>query len=78
MGAIGTADFTLSDPAPIPGSIICAFADAFSGINSLITPDVGGYQNGDFIAFTNPVPASIAGQDFYVSIHLGGGTFATQ
>ena len=76
-----TATTTLADSA-YPGLTIYGnffFATPLSGTNS-ITANYSGYpayQDGDFIMFTNPVPTSIAGQNFYMSVHEGGGSFAS-
>jgi hypothetical protein len=72
-GATATATFSQSG-ITINGKFV--FANSFSGTNSLTAPLYGGYQSGDFIMFTNPVPSSISGQNFYVSIQAGDGEFA--
>jgi hypothetical protein len=56
------------------------FSTSLLGTNSLTALYDGfysAYQNGNFIMFTNPVPSSISGQNFYVSVQAGDGVFAS-
>ncbi|HEY5232760.1 MAG TPA: Ig-like domain-containing protein [Verrucomicrobiae bacterium] len=71
-GATGTAAFTLPG---ISGNLKFVFANSLSGTNSVTVPALGSYQNGDFIMFTNPVPTSIVGQKFYISVQDDGAVF---
>ena len=73
--AIGTANLTDSLAGSIYGSF--DFATAFSGSNSLIGVTNGGNQSGDFVMFTNPVPNSINGKSFLVTVKGGSGAFAS-
>ncbi|MDE3068084.1 MAG: hypothetical protein KGJ60_11110 [Verrucomicrobiota bacterium] len=78
LGPTATANFTVST---LPGYTINGkfyFMTSLSGTNSLTVADAPSYyQNGDFIMLTNPVPASIAGQNFYINVQTGGGLFAS-
>ncbi len=75
-----TATATLSDSAypglPIYGKFF--FSAPLWGTNSLTADYLGysAYQHGNFIMFTNPVPSSISGQNFYVDVQSGNGPYA--
>ncbi len=73
-GTTAPAAFTLNG---VSGNVKFVFANPLSGTISLTLPSLGGYQNGDFIMFTNPVPTSMAGQNLYVNVQDGGGLFAS-
>ena len=73
-GPIGTLNLLDSVDGP---AVVNVFV--LSPLQGKYFETVGSYgtQTADGILFTNPVPDSIAGQDFYVNIQDGGGVFAT-
>jgi hypothetical protein len=74
-GAIGSITLDDSLAEFISGSF--SFNTAFSGSDSLTDLNYGGSQTGNFIMFTNPVPNSIIGQNFFVNVQAGGSPFAS-
>jgi hypothetical protein len=63
----------------LAGSVygVFTFNTAISGSDSVLGLTYGGSQSGDFVMFTNPVPTSISGQNFYVNVQGGSGQLAS-
>jgi hypothetical protein len=74
-GANGNINLSDSLAGSIVGSF--DFSTAFLGSDLLLGETYGGYQEGNFVMFTNPVPNSITGQNFFVSVQSGGYPFAS-
>ncbi len=76
-GAMGTINLSDSLAQSISGSF--DFSNAFSGSDLLLSGTyTGGYQSGNFVMFTNPVPNSITGQSYFINVQNGYAPFASQ
>jgi hypothetical protein len=74
-GAFGTANLADSYAASIHGSF--DFNTLFSGTDSLSDLTYGGSQSGNFVMFTNSVPSSVIGQNFFINVQAGSYPFAS-
>ncbi len=54
-----------------------SYSNSFSGTDSLTYSPYAAYQTGDFILFTNPVPNTINGQNYFVNVQDGSGQLAS-